>query len=131
WSGTRCGRRWTSYAVPASTTRPAASSTARRTLGHPVWPHPPPPLMHDEQVRAVTGRCAAAGALLFGALAAMLARAPAHAECGLVMTYQLNPAAAGAEFSPRSVTVDAGGCVSLSNNTLFTAQFTVGRTFHA
>jgi hypothetical protein len=64
--------------------------------------------------------------------ASFLVTAPAHAAgCGTVMTFQFNPASGGVELSPSKVTVAARACVTLHNNTITTATFTIGSRYKA
>jgi hypothetical protein len=61
-------------------------------------------------------------------VASSVAMVPAHAACGNVMTFQLDPIS-GVVLSPSKLTVAKGACVTFHNATITSAQFTVGARY--
>ena len=62
-----------------------------------------------------------------GAAAGVVATGSAAGASCSVMTFEFGQS--GFELSPSTLTVNAGGCVQFSNQTLFTARFTVGSSY--
>ena len=89
-------------------------------------------LGHHERVRLAVRLLVAVTAVL-SAGAALVGVAPSAgaANCSTVINFEFDAASGGVVLSPAKVTVADGACVTLHNNTITSADFTVGAHYKA
>jgi hypothetical protein len=86
-------------------------------------------LGHHERVRLALRVLGALTAALSAGVALVVTASPARAACGTVISFEFDASSGGVVLNPASVTVADGACVTLENNTVTSAEFTVGSQY--